>query len=348
MGDSKKKIELATRAIDKKYGKGTVFNLNEFCSEGVDAVSSGHLGLDLILGNGGFPKGRIAEVFGPEGSAKTSVCLHVVAEAQKLGLACFYVDAEHSLNKIYAETIGVNLDEMPIIQPNHGEQALDIVESLCEVGVDVIIVDSVAALATKAEIEGSMEDKERGGQARMMGQALRKLAPVVGKNNVLLIFVNQLRSTMNPYGNKEVTSGGNALKYYASIRLELKRKDFIRDSQGNFIGMKIRCKTIKNKMTSPFREVEIDLIFGKGIDGDGAILDIACDLGLINKSGSWYSPDITDQSVRVQGRVSTLEWLKQNREKFSILEKETRKLATQLLSPTQPDEIEDYDDSEED
>ena len=317
--DKKKALDAALAQIEKQYGKGSVMKLGDSSANmNIEVIPTGSLSLDIALGLGGVPRGRIIEVFGPESSGKTTVALHIVAEIQKRGGIAAFVDAEHALDPEYARNLGVNVDELLISQPDTGEQALDITEELVRSGaVDVIVVDSVAALVPKAEIEGSMEDQQMGLQARLMSKALRKLTGIIGKTRTTVIFINQLRQKIGVmYGNPETTTGGNALKYYASVRLEIKRVEGLK-GDGEDIGNHVRVRILKNKVAPPFRTAEFDIIFGKGICKIGNILDVAVDLDIVKKAGSWFS--FNDDKLG-QGRDKAKEFLAANPEILNQVE----------------------------
>lgn len=308
--DRKKLFQSAFQMIEKKYGKGSIFKMSESPDITIPTISTGSLSLDLALGIGGLPQGRIVGIFGPESSGKTTIALSVVAEAQKKGLNCAYVDAENALDPHYAQKLGVQLDQLFISQPDNGEQALEIVEHLVRSnGTDVIVIDSVAALTPRAEIEGNMGDSHMGLQARLMSQALRKLTAIVKQNNCLVIFINQIRMKIGVmFGNPETTTGGNALKFYASVRLDIRRSAQVKEKE-NVVANTTRVKVIKNKVAPPFREAVFDIVFNKGINKVGEVLDLAVANGLIDKAGAWYSYE--DQKIG-QGKVKACEWLEAN------------------------------------
>lgn len=323
-----KALKMAIDKIEKDFGKGSIMKLGDKAVVSVDAIPTGALSLDVALGIGGIPRGRIIEIYGPESSGKTTLAQHIVAECQKKGGIAAYVDAEHVLDPEYARNLGVDVDNLLISQPDTGEQALDITEELVRSGaVDIVVVDSVAALVPKAEIEGSMEDQQMGLQARLMSKALRKLTGIIGKTNTTVIFINQLRMKIGVmYGNPETTTGGNALKYYASVRMEIKRTETLKGENGEY-GIHVRVRVLKNKVAPPFRTAEFDIIFGKGISKVGNILDVAVSLNIVNKAGAWFS---FNEEKLGQGREKAKEFLEQNPEILSKIETLVReKLAQQ-------------------
>ncbi len=324
MDESKKKsLELAIKQIDKAFGKGALMRLGDKAEENIEAISTGSLGLDLALGIGGVPKGRIIEIYGPESSGKTTLTLHIVAEAQRQGGVCAFVDAEHALDVKYAKNLGVDTDNLLVSQPDFGEQALEIVETLARSGaVDVIVVDSVAALTPKAEIEGDMGDSHMGLQARLMSQALRKLAGVLHKMNTTVIFINQIRQKIGgmSYGNNETTTGGNALKFYASVRVDIRKIQSLKQGE-DVIGNRVKAKVIKNKVAPPFRQAEFDIMFGEGISRTGEIVDYGVKLDVIDKAGAWFSYKSTKIG---QGRENAKIFLKDNSAVCQEIENEIR------------------------
>jgi recombination protein RecA len=315
MDEKLKALEAARLQIEKQFGTGSLMKLGTSANaEGIDVIPSGSILLDEALGIGGYPRGRIIEVYGPESSGKTTLALHAIAEAQKMGGIAAFVDAEHALDPIYAKGLGVNIDELWVSQPDTGEQALEITESLVRSGaVDVIVVDSVAALTPQAEIEGDMGDSHMGLQARLMSQALRKLTAIIGKSNCLIIFINQIRMKIGVmFGNPETTTGGNALKFYSSVRLEVRRIESI-DAKGeeDVVGNRVRVKVVKNKVAPPFRKVELDILFGKGVSSVASLLDAAVKHGFIDKRGAWFA---TETEKIGQGRENAIAFLEQNKD----------------------------------
>ncbi|MDD4511053.1 MAG: recombinase RecA [Oscillospiraceae bacterium] len=323
-----KALETAMAQIERTYGKGAIMRLGQNPNAMVESIPTGSLTLDLALGIGGVPKGRIIEIYGPESSGKTTLALHIVAQAQKLGGEAAFVDAEHALDPMYAKALGVDIDSLLVSQPDTGEQALEITESLVRSGaIDVVVVDSVAALVPRSEIEGEMGDAFVGLQARLMSQALRKLAGSISKTNCIVIFINQLREKVGViYGNPEVTTGGRALKFYASVRIDVRRIEALKNS-GQIIGNRTRAKVVKNKVAPPFREAEFDILYGEGISHLGELVDVGLKLDLVQKSGSWYS--IGDQRVG-QGRDSVKQYLKENPDQAEWLEEKVRENAEKL------------------
>ncbi len=317
-----KALEAALGQIEKQFGKGSVMKLGDFTAMNVEAIPTGALSLDIALGIGGIPRGRIIEVFGPESSGKTTLALHVIAEAQKMGGEAAFIDAEHALDPVYAKHLGVDIDNLIVSQPDTGEQALEIAEALVRSGaLDIIVVDSVAALVPKAEIDGDMGDAHVGLQARLMSQALRKLAGVINKSKCVIVFINQLREKVGVmFGNPETTPGGRALKFYASVRLDIRRIEAIKQ-EGEVVGNRTRVKVVKNKVAPPFREAEFDIIYGKGISKEGNLLDIAVNLDIIEKSGSWFSYN----GDRIgQGRENAKSYLMDNPKIAEEVEKKIR------------------------
>jgi len=322
MIEKKRALEMALSQIEKQFGKGAVMKLGESSHMNIAVIPTGAIGLDIALGVGGVPRGRIVEIFGPESSGKTTVALHVVAEAQKAGGEAAFIDAEHALDPIYARNLGVDIENLIVSQPDTGEQALEIAEALVRSGaIDVIVIDSVAALVPKAEIDGEMGDAHVGLQARLMSQALRKLAGVVSKSNTTCIFINQLREKVGVmFGNPETTPGGRALKFYASVRLDVRRVETLKQGT-EIIGNRTRVKVVKNKVAPPFKEAEFDIIYGKGISKEGSILDVAVNLDIVNKSGSWFS--YNGQRIG-QGRENAKQFLADNPEVMKEIEQKIR------------------------
>ncbi len=313
-----KALQLTLDKLDKTYGKGAVMKMGDVAAEDIEAISSGSLGLDLALGVGGYPRGRVIEIYGPESSGKTTLSLHAIAEAQKAGGIAAFIDAEHAFDRFYAANLGVDIDNLIISQPDHGEQALEITENLIRSGaIDIVVVDSVAALTPKSEIEGEMGDSKMGLHARLMSQALRKLTGTISKTKCTVIFINQLRDKIGVmFGNPETTTGGNALKFYASVRLDIRRKTQIKDGE-KVIGNSTKVKVVKNKVAPPFQQAEFDIMYGEGISKVGEVLDIGVELGIVKKSGSWFSYGDTKLG---QGRDSVKDIIKDNPELMDEIE----------------------------
>lgn len=321
--DKLKALDAAITQIEKSYGKGSIMKLGDSgASMNIETVPTGSLSLDLALRLGGVPKGRVIEIYGPESSGKTTVALHMVAEVQKRGGIAGFIDAEHALDPVYARNIGVDIDNLYISQPDNGEQALEITETMVRSGaVDIVIVDSVAALVPKAEIDGEMGDSHVGLQARLMSQALRKLTGIISKSNCSVIFINQLREKVGVmFGNPETTTGGRALKFYASVRMDVRRTESIKTG-GEVVGNHVRVKVVKNKIAPPFKEAEFDIMFGEGISKEGDILDLAANIGIVNKSGAWYA--YNDGKIG-QGRENAKKYLKENPEIAEEIEQKVR------------------------
>ncbi|MDA0325941.1 MAG: recombinase RecA [Bacteroidetes bacterium] len=318
-----KALKLTLDKLDKAYGKGTVMKMSDAPVVDVDVISSGSLGLDLALGVGGYPKGRVIEIYGPESSGKTTLTLHAIAEAQKAGGIAAFIDAEHAFDRFYAQNLGIDIDNLIISQPDNGEQALEIADNLIRSGaIDMIVIDSVAALTPKSEIEGEMGDSKMGLHARLMSQALRKLTGSISKTNCTMIFINQLREKIGVmFGNPETTTGGNALKFYASVRLDIRRSTQIKDTDGTVLGNKTRVKVVKNKVAPPFKLVEFDIMYGEGVSKVGEILDLAVDFEIIKKSGSWFSYDETKLG---QGRDAVKQMIKDNPDLMDELEEKIK------------------------
>ena len=328
--EKEKALQTALAQIEKQFGKGAVMKLGQNSSLNVEAIPTGSLSLDIALGIGGVPRGRIIEIYGPESSGKTTVALHIVAEAQKMGGEAVFIDVEHALDPVYAQALGVDIDSLLVSQPDTGEQALEICEALVRSGaIDVVVVDSVAAMTTKAEIEGEMGDSFVGLQARLMSQALRKLTGAISKSNAVCIFINQLREKIGVmYGNPETTPGGRALKFYSSVRLDIRKKDPIKEGS-DVIGNLTKVKVVKNKVAPPFREAEFDIMYGEGISREGEVIDLAVKLDIIKKSGSWYSY----QENRIgQGRDKVKQYLKDNPQFCEEIAKQVMEQKDRLLA----------------
>jgi recombination protein RecA len=331
----KEALANALAQIEKQFGKGAVMKLGDNVAMQVDAISTGSIGLDLALGVGGMPRGRVIEIYGPESSGKTTLALHVLAEAQKKGGEVAFIDVEHALDPVYAAALGVNIDSLLVSQPDTGEQALEICEALVRSGaIDAIVLDSVAAMVPRQEIEGEMGDSHVGLQARLMSQALRKLTGVIGKTNTVCIFINQLREKVGViYGSPEVTTGGRALKYYSSVRIDVRRTEGLKDSSGNFVGNHTRAKVVKNKVAPPFREAEFDIMFGEGISKVGELIDLGVKLNIVQKSGAYFSYG----DVRLgQGRDNAKQFLKDNPEIADDIEGQIRANAEKLMPTRKP------------
>ena len=344
--EKKKALEAAMAQIEKNYGKGSVMKLGEYKAMEIEAIPTGALSLDIALGIGGVPRGRIIEIYGPESSGKTTLALHIIAEAQKLGGEVAFIDAEHALDPVYSKKLGVDIDNLIVSQPDTGEQALEITESLVRSGaLDVIVVDSVAALVPKAEIDGDMGDPHMGLQARLMSQALRKLAGVINKSKTVLIFINQLRDKIGVmFGNPETTTGGRALKFYASVRLDIRKAENIKQD-GEIKGSRTKVKVVKNKVAPPFREAEVDIMYGEGISREGNVLDMAVNLDIIEKSGSWFSYN----GDRIgQGRENVKKYLRENPEMLDEVEKKVRENFEKAFEQSLGEELHEADEDEED
>ena len=343
--EKRKALEVAMNQIEKQFGKGSVMKLGEFKAMEVEAIPTGALSLDIALGIGGVPRGRIVEVFGPESSGKTTLALHIIAEAQKMGGEAAFIDAEHALDPVYAKKLGVDIDNLIVSQPDTGEQALEITEALVRSGaLDVIVVDSVAALVPKAEIDGDMGDSHMGLQARLMSQALRKLAGAINKSKTVLLFINQLREKIGVmFGNPETTTGGRALKFYASVRMDIRKIENIKQD-GEVKGSRVRVKVIKNKVAPPFREAEFDIVYGEGISKAGNILDMAVNLDIIEKAGSWFSYN----GERIgQGRENVKKYLKENPDILKEVEEKVRANFAKAFEQSLGEELPNVDDDEE-
>jgi len=348
VSDRRAALEMALRQIEKQFGKGSIMKLGEQAGLTVETVPSGSLALDIALGVGGMPRGRIIEIYGPESSGKTTVALHAIAEVQKVGGQAAFIDAEHALDPLYASKLGVNIDELLLSQPDTGEQALEIAEALVRSGaIDIIVIDSVAALVPKAEIEGEMGDSHVGLQARLMSQALRKLSGAISKSKTIAIFINQLREKVGVmFGNPETTPGGRALKFYASVRLEVRRVETIK--MGNeLVGNRTRIKVVKNKVAPPFKQAEIDIMYGEGISKEGSLIDIGTELDIIQKSGAWFS----FEGERLgQGRENAKQYLKDRPDIAAKIEKQIRDASNLIGASTtsafaaSPDEDDEFED----
>jgi recombination protein RecA len=344
--DKTKALDAALSQIERAFGKGSIMRLGKNVKAAeVETISTGSLGLDIALGVGGLPRGRVIEIYGPESSGKTTLTLHVIAEAQKKGGVCAFVDAEHALDPIYARKLGVNLEDLLISQPDTGEQALEITDTLVRSGaIDVLVIDSVAALTPRAEIEGEMGDSQPGLQARLMSQALRKLTASISRSNTMVIFINQIRMKIGVmYGSPETTTGGNALKFYASVRLDIRRIGAIKDRE-EVVGNQTRVKVVKNKVAPPFKQVEFDIMYGEGVSKNGELIDLGVKAGVVEKSGAWFSYD----SQRLgQGRENAKTYLKNNPEAADRIEKAIREnsglIAERILDNVDPSEANDAD-----
>ncbi|MEW4369305.1 recombinase RecA [Paenibacillus kandeliae] len=325
MSDRRAALDMALRQIEKQFGKGSVMKLGESTHMQVEVVPSGSIALDIALGTGGMPRGRIVEIYGPESSGKTTVALHAVAEVQKAGGQAAFIDAEHALDPQYAKNLGVNIDELLLSQPDTGEQGLEIAEALVRSGaVDIIVIDSVAALVPKAEIEGEMGDSHVGLQARLMSQALRKLSGAISKSKTITIFINQLREKVGVmFGNPETTPGGRALKFYSTVRLDVRRIEAIKNGN-DIVGNRTRIKVVKNKVAPPFKQAEIDIMYGEGISKEGSLIDIGTEKDIVNKSGAWYSYDGERMG---QGRENAKQFLKENPQISLVIENRIRELS---------------------
>lgn len=345
--NKEKALQAALAQIEKNFGKNTIMYLgDESAKVDVDVVPTGSLGLDIALGIGGLPKGRIIEIFGPESSGKTTLTLQAIAECQKQGGTCAFVDAEHALDPIYARKLGVNIDKLMVSQPDNGEQALEIVDMLVRSGaVDMIVVDSVAALTPKAEIEGEMGDSHMGLQARLMSQALRKITGNAKRSNCMVIFINQIRMKIGVmFGSPETTTGGNALKFYASVRLDIRRTGQVKDKD-EIIGNETKVKVIKNKMAPPFRQTQFDIMYGEGINHLGEVVDLGVDIGAVGKSGAWYSYNGTKIG---QGKANTIKYLKENPEIAQEIEAKIRATKLVGITATEDDQVPEYPEDLED
>jgi recombination protein RecA len=345
--DKSKALDAALSQIERHFGKGSIMRLGKRERVDIESIPSGSLGLDIALGIGGLPRGRVVEIYGPESSGKTTLALHAIAEAQRRGGTCAFVDAEHALDPVYARKLGVNIDDLLISQPDAGEQALEIADTLVRSGaIDILVIDSVAALVPRAELDGEMGDVQPGSQARLMSQALRKLTASISRSNTMVIFINQIRMKIGVmYGSPETTTGGNALKFYASVRLDIRRIGAIKE-RDEVIGNQTRVKVVKNKLAPPFKQVEFDIMYGEGVSKTGELLDLGVKAGVVEKSGSWFSYD----SQRIgQGRENAKLFLKQNPEVANRIEAAIRQnaglIAEQILGPIEEDS--EHDDAAE-
>lgn len=343
VADKQKALSTALGQIEKNYGKGAIMKLGEGLDVDVDAISTGSISLDLALGVGGVPRGRIVEIYGPESSGKTTVALHIIAEAQKAGGEAAFIDAEHALDPRYAKKLGVNINNLLVSQPDCGEDALSIADALARSGaIDVIVIDSVAALVPRQEIDGDMGASHVGLQARLMSQAMRKLSGVIAKNNCVVVFINQLRDKVGVmYGSPEVTSGGNALKYYASVRIDVRKKEALKLANGEIYGNHVKVKVVKNKVSSPFRTAEFDILFGKGISKNSELLELGEKLDIIKKSGSWFS---YNEDRIGQGKDNARKFLDQNPEIAAEIEGKVRSAAKPELLEEEPEAAFELDD----
>ncbi|MGO4531459.1 recombinase RecA [Paenibacillus sp. 2TAF8] len=346
MSDRRAALDMALRQIEKQFGKGSIMKLGESTHMNVEIIPSGSLALDIALGTGGLPKGRIVEIYGPESSGKTTVALHAIAEVQRVGGQAAFIDAEHALDPSYASKLGVNIDELLLSQPDTGEQGLEIAEALVRSGaVDIVVIDSVAALVPKAEIEGEMGDSHVGLQARLMSQALRKLSGAISKSKTIAIFINQLREKVGVmFGNPETTPGGRALKFYSTVRLDVRRIESIK-SGNDITGNRTRIKVVKNKVAPPFKQAEVDIMYGEGISREGSIIDIGTDLDIVNKSGAWYSYE----GERLgQGRENAKQFMKEHKEIADTIEQRIREASNLTTAvPTPTSEEQDKEAAEE-
>ncbi|GAS81094.1 MAG: recombinase RecA [Paenibacillus sp.] len=348
MSDRRAALDMALRQIEKQFGKGSIMKLGESTHMNVEIIPSGSLALDIALGTGGLPKGRIVEIYGPESSGKTTVALHAIAEVQRVGGQAAFIDAEHALDPQYASKLGVNIDELLLSQPDTGEQGLEIAEALVRSGaVDIVVIDSVAALVPKAEIEGEMGDSHVGLQARLMSQALRKLSGAISKSKTIAIFINQLREKVGVmFGNPETTPGGRALKFYSTVRLDVRRIESIK-SGNDMIGNRTRIKVVKNKVAPPFKQAEVDIMYGEGISREGSIIDIGTELDIVNKSGAWYSYE----GERLgQGRENAKQFMKEHKDIAEIIEQKIRvasNLTTAVPAPTSEEQQKEAEEEQE-